>query len=125
MKHLNKILLAMSILAVTLLNSCKDDGDDTSAKPSIAVTPTASNQAPGETVSFSIAVTGDGKLSKVSLNGTDIKTYTNDINADAFVYDYEVPEDASLGTLDLNFVVTDKGGQTTETSTAISVTSKP
>jgi hypothetical protein len=125
MKHLNKILLALSITAATLLGSCKEDDDPTSAEPSIVVTPTASNQAPGQTVPFSIAVTGEGKLAKVTLNGTEIKSYSADATIDAFNYNYQVPADAALGTLDLEFVVTDKGGQTSETSATISITSKP
>jgi len=101
-----------------VLSSCKDDEDPVFTEPTITVTPATPSQAPGQKVTFTIAVAAEGGLASVKLDNTDIKTYSADADtkADVISYEYTVPSTATAN-LTLNFVVTDKQS-TPKTATA-------
>jgi hypothetical protein len=94
---LNKLLLAIFAVAVFSLTSCDDDPDPSFAEPTITVTPATVSDLPGATVSMSVAATADAGLKAIKVNGTEVKTYTTAVTADAFVHEFTIPATAAVG----------------------------
>ncbi len=125
-KSLSPLLLFFVFLIsmIGIFSACsKKDNNPAFAAPTIVVTPASTQESPGNTVTFSIAVTADADLA----DGTNVKTYSTDTKTDAFSYDYAIPDDQAVGDLALSFTVTDKQStpQTSSSSATISVTAKP
>ena len=122
-------VLALGMLSASvLLTSCnKDDNNPTFADPTIGATAANAQQVPGGTVTFTIAVAADAGLKSVTQGTTEIKTYSTDTKTDVFTYDYTVPASQALGTLAVQFTVTDMQGEAkTASATAnITVTAQP
>ncbi len=66
--------------------------------------------------SFTIAVAAEAGLSSVSLNGDNIKTYSQGVAEDSFSHEYTPTEN---GSINLIFVVEDAEGTTTESATVV------
>lgn len=96
----------VAVVAMITLTSCSDNPNPVFPEPTITVSPSAATQASGGIVTFSIAITAEGNAASVKLNDIEIKSYTTDMKADAFTYDYTVPAGATSG--NLTFTVTDK-----------------
>lgn len=125
----SRILLAAGIAGAVFLSSCKsNDSNPTFAAPTITVSPSSAQQAPGGTVTLDIAVAADAGLASVKVGDTDIKTYTGaDTKGDAFSYDYTVASDATPGDITLTFTVTDAQStpMTAMTTATVTVTENP
>lgn len=110
------ISMIMLFVAVVTLMSCGKDDDPkrTFAPPTIEITsPTDLSNLQAlvaSPFSFTISVEAEAGLSSVSLNGTNIKTYSGSETEDSFIHDYTPTEN---GTISLVFVVEDAKGVTT------------
>ena len=106
MKNIRFLLMMM--LSVAVVYSCSDDEDPpVFDAPTIAVTSDNSSPFPTDVVTFTINVTATGGLSEVTLDGTVIKSYSNNEESDQFTHEVTIAEDATLGPTDFNFAVSD------------------
>src|ERR1043165_299449 len=106
-------VLALGLMSASLLlTSCNnDDNNPTFADPTIGATAANSQQIPGGTVTFTIAVAAEAGLKSVMQGTTEIKTYADaNTKTDVFTYDYVIPANQALGTLAVQFTVTDQQG---------------
>ncbi len=133
MKKFNTNILRVIMIAATAglitLSSCSDDKTTTpiNAAPTITVSPSTVQLAPGGKQVFSIAVSAEGKLASVKIGTTEIKAYSTSTSVDAFTSEYTLPANTPLGALAITFTVTDKQG-TPKTGTQnvnITVTANP
>lgn len=117
------MFVALSAAMVTL-SSCSSDDPASVADPTIVVTPATATAAPGETVTFNIAVVAPGTLASVTLDGTEIKAFTTETTS-AFTYEYTVDGSEASGDKTLTFVVTDKQGAPKTATQAVTLTVDP
>jgi hypothetical protein len=123
-------MLAFGLMSASLLlTSCNnDDNNPTFADPTIGATAANNQQIPGGTVTFTIAVAADAGLKSVMQGTTEIKTYADaNTKTDVFTYDYVIPANQALGSLGVQFTVTDQQGtaKSANTTSNITVTAQP
>ncbi len=112
MKHVTKsrgilgslVLVTGLILAV----GCSDD-DEVVIFDAPAIAVVADNTSPfqGDIVTFTITVSSEAGLQSVSLNGTEIKTYSSATLEDEFTHEVTIEDDATTGPTSFSFSVTD------------------
>lgn len=109
------------------ITSCTKDEDPTFTDPTITATASQSQQVPGGKVTFTIAVAAEGKLATVKQGGNEVKVYSDQPTTDVITYEYTIGTGQSLGSLNVEFTVTDQQSPpvTSTTSVAITVTETP
>lgn len=124
---LRVVALGMVSVSVLLTSCSKDNNNPTFADPTIGVTSATSQQVPGGTVTFTVAVAAEAGLKSVMQGTTEIKSYSTDTKADVFTYDFAIPANQALGTLAVQFTVTDMQGEakTAQANANITVTAQP
>ncbi|MFW5877578.1 MAG: hypothetical protein ACOCUP_00555 [bacterium] len=100
-------LLIMGLGVITI--SCDREDDPQAPELSIDVTPVLVDAEPGETIDYTIILSGD--LSSLSVDGNEIKNYSAQTFNDTILYSYTFSENASEDT-EITFTVTDNSGMT-------------
>lgn len=123
LNYFKRITLGLILGSLMLAMSCGQEDDPVIelAAPTIEITApsdlTGLQALVASPFSFTLAVTAEAGLSTVSLNGTNIKTYSQGETEDTFTHEYTPSES---GVINLVFVVEDAEGNTTE-SQAVSL----
>lgn len=109
------------LLALLLVSACREEEKvPVFDAPTISALSDNSEPFAGDKVMLTIQVATPARsLDKVTLNGTEIKSYATDTKTDNFTYEYTVPANTAFGSLPLNLQVTDK--QATAKSASASV----
>jgi hypothetical protein len=108
------VMVALSVLSLSFtLSSCSDDDEATPTYGDPSVTTFIGGVNSAGQIPLTIAVTAPAGLKNVSLNGTEIKPYSNGETSDVFQYNYE--GDATS----LVLVVTDVNDNTGEKTESI------
>lgn len=117
---LKQLFSAIIIMSLALTMACTDDDpvETVFADPTITIEAPDAEVLVGGTIAMSITVEAEAGLSSVSLNGDNIKTYSQGEITDTFDHEFIPVEN---GTVDLVFVVEDSKGTTIESET-VSVT---
>lgn len=121
--YLSGITFGLILGSLMLTMSCGEEDEPVIelAAPTIAITSPADltelQALVGSPFVFTLSVTAEAGLSSVSLNGDNIKTYSQGETADTFEHEYTPTENGSVS---LVFIVEDAEGTTTE-SAAVSL----
>lgn len=130
MKKINFFLVrfvSLFTVVIASLTSCNNDENPTFADPTITVTASTTQQIPGGKITFTIAVAAEGKLASVKQGDTEVKAYSDDVTTDIVTFEYTVSASQAIGSLSVDFTVTDKQStpKTVSTSVSITVTQAP
>lgn len=116
-KNWNRVGLVLMLGLFTVISSCGDDDEPKKvfASPTIEITSPADlsglQALVASPITLTLVVEAEASLSSVSLDGNNIKTYSQGEVTDSFDYEY-IPSDN--GTVNLVFVVEDAEGTTTQ-----------
>lgn len=113
---LKQLFSAIIIMSLALTMACTDDDpvETVFADPTITIEAPDGEVLVGGTVTLSVTVEAEAGLSSVSLNGDNIKTYSQGEITDTFDHEFVPVEN---GTVSLVFVVEDSKGTTIESET--------
>lgn len=116
---------SLTLLALVFLAACNnDDADDPIVfdAPTLAVVVDNNQPFQGDVITFNITASADAGLSSVTLNGEVIKEYSDEATTDEFTHEVTIAEDAAVGPVAFDFVVTDAQVEAESDDFSVSVT---
>ncbi len=131
MKKLKLLFLSLAAASTIMLQSCGGD-DDANPKPTVTFktgtgyTSSSKNVGAGQLVTFGILANGEETLKEVKLlvstGGQPSVLYDSSFSSKSFNYDYDVVVSTQVNTSQTFTVqVTDKNGETAESSVTLSI----